>query len=228
LNKLFNSKIYYNRAVVNSELGNHSQTVDDCSAALNLNDGYIKALLLRAKSYKSLEKHEECVRDYEACVKLEKNANGETRRLLQGAKIALERSKQKDYYKILGVEKNSSDDEIKKAYRKRVLLHHPDRHSSATEEERKEHEKNFKELGEAYAVLSDPKKKNQYDRKLNKERKCTQRFQDLDDSELQTMFHNVHKVHIPQMIYVFFGNDLSPFSEFHFEVVNFSRGGGSH
>jgi hypothetical protein len=40
-----------------------------------LNDGYIKALLLRAKSYGSLEKHEECVRDYKACMKLEKNAN---------------------------------------------------------------------------------------------------------------------------------------------------------
>ncbi|KAK2713598.1 hypothetical protein QYM36_009462 [Artemia franciscana] len=170
VNKLTNSKVYYNRALVNSKLGNHSQTVDDCSAALKLNDGYIKALLLRAKSYGNLEKHEECVRDYEACMKLEKNANRETRRLLKEAKIALKRSKRKDYYKILGVDKNANDDEIKKAYRKRALVHHPDRHSSATEEERKEHEKNFKDLGEAYTVLSDPKKKARYDR-----------GQDLDD-----------------------------------------------
>ncbi|KAK2720662.1 dnaJ homolog subfamily C member 7-like [Artemia franciscana] len=201
VNKLTNSKVYYNRALVNSKLGNHSLAVDDCSAALNLNDGYIKALLLRGKSYRSLGKYEECVRDYEACMKLERNANRETRRLLQEAKIEMKRSKQKDYYKILGVEKNANDDEIKKAYRKRALLHHPDRHSSATEEERKEHEKNFKDLGEAYTVLSDPKNKAQYDR-----------GQDLDDEGWVEVD--------PQMFSTFFGSGPSPFSEFHFEVVN--------
>lgn len=49
----------------------------------------------------------------------------ETRRLLQEAKLALKKSKRKDYYKILGVDKNASTDEIKKAYRKRALVHHP-------------------------------------------------------------------------------------------------------
>lgn len=49
----------------------------------------------------------------------------ETKRLLQEAKLALKKSKRKDYYKILGVDKNASTDEIKKAYRKRALVHHP-------------------------------------------------------------------------------------------------------
>ncbi|KAK2708187.1 hypothetical protein QYM36_013946, partial [Artemia franciscana] len=164
-NKLTNSKVYYNRALVNSKLGNHCQTVEDCSAALKLNKGYIKALLLRAKSHGSLEKHEECVRDYEACIRLEKNTNEETQRLLEEARIALMKSpKRKDYYKILGVDKNANDDEIKKAYRKRALVHHPDRHSSATEEEQKEQERSFKDLNEAYTMLSDPEKRSRYDR----------------------------------------------------------------
>lgn len=47
--------------------------------------------------------------------------------------------------------------------RKRALIHHPDRHANATDVERKEQEKKFKELGEAYGILSDPKKKARYD-----------------------------------------------------------------
>ncbi|KAK2726388.1 hypothetical protein QYM36_000727 [Artemia franciscana] len=187
VNKLVNSKVYYNRALVYSTLGNHSQTVDECSAALNLNNGYIKALLLRAKSYKSLEKHEECVRDYEACMKLEKNANRETQRLLHEAKLALKKSKQKDYYKILGVKKNANNDEIKKAYKKQALLHHPDRYSSATEEERKKHEDNFKELGEAYTVLSNPMSKSRYDKVYEDKEIDEQLMKNLIDEQAEVL-----------------------------------------
>lgn len=60
----------------------------------------------------------------------------------------------KDYYKILGVEKNATKDEIKKAFRKAAQQHHPDKGGD---------EKKFKELNEAYSVLSDDKKRSQYD-----------------------------------------------------------------
>ena len=66
--------------------------------------------------------------------------------MLQEAKLELKKSKRKDFYKILGVEKTANDDEIKKAYRKRAMVHHPDRHSSASEEEKKDHETKFKEV----------------------------------------------------------------------------------
>ena len=64
----------------------------------------------------------------------------------------------KDYYKILGVSKSASADEIKKAYRKLALKYHPDRNKDDKSAEAK-----FKEISEAYAVLSDPEKKKQYD-----------------------------------------------------------------
>jgi len=65
---------------------------------------------------------------------------------------------QTDYYKALGVEKGASADDIKKAFRKLAVKYHPDRNP-----DNKAAEDKFKEINEAYAVLSDPKKKEQYD-----------------------------------------------------------------
>ncbi len=66
----------------------------------------------------------------------------------------------KDYYDILGVPKGSSIPEIKKAYRSLALKYHPDR---VPEAEKKAAEEKFKEISEAYGVLSDPQKKQMYD-----------------------------------------------------------------
>ena len=65
---------------------------------------------------------------------------------------------QVDYYKALGVEKNASADDIKKAFRKLAVKYHPDRNP-----DNKGAEDKFKEINEAYAVLSDTEKKQQYD-----------------------------------------------------------------
>jgi curved DNA-binding protein len=64
----------------------------------------------------------------------------------------------KDYYKILGVDKNATQDEIKKAYRKLALKYHPDRNPNDKTAEEK-----FKEVTEAHEVLSDPEKRKKYD-----------------------------------------------------------------
>ena len=64
-----------------------------------------------------------------------------------------------DYYKILGINKNSNDAEIKKAYKKMCLKYHPDRNL----DNKKESEEKFKEISKAYEVLSDSQKKKHYD-----------------------------------------------------------------
>ena len=66
----------------------------------------------------------------------------------------------RDYYEILGISKTASPEEIKRAYRELALKHHPDR---VGDEHKKEAEEKFKEISEAYAVLTDPQKRAAYD-----------------------------------------------------------------
>jgi molecular chaperone DnaJ len=63
-----------------------------------------------------------------------------------------------DYYEVLGVSRTDSDEEIRKAFRKKALQYHPDRNKNPDAEDK------FKEINEAYQVLTDPKKRAQYDR----------------------------------------------------------------
>jgi curved DNA-binding protein len=76
-----------------------------------------------------------------------------SRRTKKGHQLA-----DKDYYEILGLKKGASSDEIKKAFRKLAVKYHPDKNAGD-----KKAEDRFKEINEAYAVLSDPEKKSQYD-----------------------------------------------------------------
>jgi len=161
-NKPTNAKLYNNRAMVNAKLKRLEASADDCSKAIELDENYQKAYLRRFRTYQDLGKHEEAVRDVEKLCQMDRG-NREYKQLLRDAKLELKKSKRKDYYKVLGVGKDASDDEIKKGYRKRALVHHPDRHTQAEEAERKEEEKKFKEVNEAYSVLSDKNKRARYD-----------------------------------------------------------------
>ena len=69
----------------------------------------------------------------------------------------------KDYYEVLGINKNASKSEIKKAFKILAIKYHPDKQNNKTEQEKKEAEEKFKQINEAYEVLSDDNKKQKYD-----------------------------------------------------------------
>lgn len=123
-NKMTNAKLYFNRATVLAKLRRFEKSVEDCNSALNLDDSYAKAYLRRAKSFMEMEKFEEAVRDYERLHKMDRS-NFEYRQCLNQAKLELKKSLRKDFYKILGVDKHANEEDIKKAYKKRAMEHHP-------------------------------------------------------------------------------------------------------
>ncbi|NWS31955.1 DNJB8 protein, partial [Polioptila caerulea] len=83
-----------------------------------------------------------------------------------------------DYYKVLGLQKDASQDDIKKSYHKLALKWHPDKNPRNKEEA----EKKFKEIVEAYEILSDPQKRTCYDKSVEECRSCRERAAASSDS----------------------------------------------
>jgi DnaJ family protein C protein 7 len=167
----YKAKLYFNRACVYANLRKHDQVVKDCTEAIKLDGEYVKAIVRRAGSYLIIGGESECnkaLQDFEKVYDLaEKGGNEEQMRdmkkKIQEAQVQLKRSKQKDFYKILGVPRDASDAEVKKGYRKLALKWHPDRHANSAQGEKEEAEKVFRDINLAYEVLSDPQKKAKYD-----------------------------------------------------------------
>lgn len=133
----------------------------DLNSATDANPDYAKAYVKRGEINLELENFEEAVRDFEKASQISSHEFNIGNKL-KDAKAKLKQSKRKDYYKILGVSKDASQADIKKAYRNMALKWHPDKNSD-TEEHKLEADKMFKDIGEAYALLSDAQKRDRYD-----------------------------------------------------------------
>ena len=101
-----------------------------------------------------------------------------------------ERHPNKNYYEVLGVTETATDTEIKKAYRKLAVQHHPDK-VSESKLDPAEAEKIFKNINEAYEILSDPTKRAAYDQNRSfSSNKTPHKFQSTDDFDYSFSFFN--------------------------------------
>src|SRR5438477_9569312 len=94
----------------------------------------------------------------------------------------------RDYYEILGVAKNSSGEEIKRAYRRLAMKYHPDRNDG---EGKTEAEAKFKECAEAYEVLSDDTKRARYDQFGHQGVQGAHDFSHMDVGDIFSMFDDI-------------------------------------
>lgn len=131
------------------QLKDYTAAIADCVRALELDPSYTKARKTKAKALGESGNWEEAVREYKAIGESNPSEPG-IQKEIRNAELELKKSKRKDYYKILGVDKDATDNDIKKAYRKLAIVHHPDKNP-----DNKEAEQRFKEIGEAYETLSD-------------------------------------------------------------------------
>lgn len=132
-----------------------------CSKALEVNPSSLPALLFKSQAALDEERFDDAINMLNTA-KEHHPGSKDVQSLLQKAHILLKRSKQNDYYKVLGVSRDADDRTIKRAYRQLTKQHHPDKAKSqgVTKEEA---EKKMATINEAYEVLSDPELKARYD-----------------------------------------------------------------
>lgn len=139
-----------------------SRAKDTIYAVLNRDESSWNAHRILGNILKEQGDYQEAVNELSIAQEQTNGQNGEVNQDLQRAQVALKQSKQKDYYKELGVPRNAKIKEIKKAYREKALEWHPDKHQG--EEEKAAAEKKFQAIAEAYEVLSDAELRGKYDR----------------------------------------------------------------
>ncbi|CAB9508580.1 protein DnaJ [Seminavis robusta] len=143
-----------------TKLGEHAKAIEECQKHVNYQET-VEGLWALGDAQTAGEKFEEAIRSFR---RAEEIATEEDKRRAQEkireGETALKQSKEKNYYKILGIPRTASKKEIKKAYRELALKWHPDKNADNKEES----EKMFQDISEAYEVLSDEELKGKYDR----------------------------------------------------------------
>ncbi|USW59358.1 Putative DnaJ domain, tetratricopeptide-like helical domain superfamily [Septoria linicola] len=145
-----------------TEMNNFKKATPFCEEALTFNDRSLPALLNKAQRQIDADKFEPAL----GTLNQAQEEHGRTQKiqeLMQKAQQLLKRSKQKDYYKVLGVSRDADERDIKKAFRRLTVQHHPDKaaKNGVTQEEA---QKKMSAINEAYEVLSDPELKARFDR----------------------------------------------------------------
>ncbi|KAH9880184.1 hypothetical protein J1614_002210 [Plenodomus biglobosus] len=143
------------------EMNNFKKGTPYCIEALQLNPDSLHGSLHKAQIQLDSDDFEACIRTLDH-VK-EHHQSQKLNEMYNKAQTLLKRSKTKDYYKVLGVSRDATEREVKKAYRNLSKIYHPDK-ASANNISPEEAQKKMAAVNEAYEVLSDPELKERFDR----------------------------------------------------------------
>lgn len=194
--RAFMAVCFCNRAAAYQSLSQIVDAISDCSVAIALDDNYAKAISRRGTLHEMIRDYKQALNDVQRLASLlesqsqnktqsKSNGGGSVRDLRKARRrlASIEEKTKKeiplDLYLILGIKASDAESEIKKAYRKAALRHHPDKASQVLvrsdagddgrlwkecgEKIHNDADRLFKIIGEAYAVLSDPSKRSKYD-----------------------------------------------------------------
>ena len=164
-NKNFISIILTNRALCQKKLGKNLEALKDVDEALKNNPNYPTGYIRRALIYEEYNMFDDAKADLSKAKELDPN-NPKIDGYMNEANQKGEKARNRDYYKILELNRNATPEEIKKAYRKLAIKFHPDRNSES-EETKKIAQRRFQDISDAYSVLSDPKKKGMFDQGID-------------------------------------------------------------
>ena len=164
-NKNFMSIILTNRALCYKKQGKNMEALKDADQAIHYNPNYATAYIRRALIYEEFKMFDDAKSDLSKAKELDPN-NSKIDGYINEANQKADQARNRDYYQILGISRNATADEIKKAYRKMALKYHPDRNSE-TEQTKKIAQRKFEDVSDAYSVLSDPKKKQMFDQGID-------------------------------------------------------------
>ncbi|OAG43587.1 hypothetical protein AYO21_02173 [Fonsecaea monophora] len=156
-NKVTNAKLLGNRALARIKIKEYDEAKADCDQALKLDPSYTKARRTRAKATGESGDWEQAVKDLKSLSE-DNPTDADLAKELRNAELELKKSKRKDYYKILGIDKDAGDKDIERAYKKKAALLHPDKTQGD-----KQKEEEFKDCLEAKETLLDPQKRHMYD-----------------------------------------------------------------
>jgi DnaJ family protein C protein 7 len=148
-NKGTNSKLLQNRALCRNQLKDYKGAIADCERAISLDPSYTKAKKTKASALGQSGDWDGAVREWKDLQEQDPQ-DGSIAKEVRKAELELKKSKRKDYYKILGIEKDADENQVKKAYRKAAIIHHPDKNPDDADAAER-----FKDVSEAYETLSD-------------------------------------------------------------------------
>jgi len=126
LNAFFNATVLLNISICQDKQGNTREALRSLNKAIKYNPKYAKALVKRGDMHLALEDYNDAIKDYSEASEYDASGNNVIAKL-KDAQAKAKASKRKDYYKILGVDKNAQGPEISKAYKKLALKFHPDK-----------------------------------------------------------------------------------------------------